>query len=724
MSREQIRGKTHRFKGRFWVTLTVALVGMVLWPDPVEAYVGPGAGFAFVFSFFILLVSFLLAILTLLTWPFRWVIATLKGRRALRKSRYKKVVVVGLDGQDPLLTERFMEEGIMPNFSRLKEMGCYHRLRTTFPSESPVAWSSFQTGSNPGRHRIFDFFVPNRQTYLPELASADIGEPMRKLSFWKYSIPLGKPRLVLKRKSRAFWKVLSDYGIFSTILRVPITFPPEKFKGLLLASMSVPDLNGTQGTFSYYTSDPEEQARFTGGVQVPVEVKNGTVRSFITGPPNPLLKKPEEMRIPFEVELRKETDSVKITLGKETIDLRKGEYTPWTRIAFNAGLGIKIRGICRFYLKEVHPFLKLYLSPLNIDPEKPGLPISHPFTYSVYLAKTQGDFCTLGLSEDTWALNERVLDEDAFLRQTLLIHQERERMFFDALEKTERGALVCVFDITDRMQHMFWRYMEEDHPANRDKDVEHHKNAMKDLYRRMDDLVGRVLDRVDDDTLLIVMSDHGFKSFQRGVNLNTWLYQNGYLVFKDQPTEAEWFQGVDWEKTRAFAMGLGGIYLNIAGREAKGCIQPGAEEERVKQAIIDGLESLIDEDRGIKPVVKVYDLKKLYTGPYTDEAPDLLAGFRPGHRVSWASAQGATTPEVFEDNTKSWSGDHCVNPPDVPGILFSNHLLNGKTPSIIDIAPTILDVFGVPIPPFVDGESLISQDSVQEGQPEGQPPPS
>jgi len=208
------------------------------------------------------------------------------------------------------------------------------------------------------------------------------------------------------------------------------------------------------------------------------------------------------------------------------------------------------------------------------------------------------------------------------------------------------------------------------------------------------------------------MSDHGFKSFQRGVNLNTWLYQKGLLKFVDQPSEAEWFQGVDWENTKAFAMGLGGIYLNVEGREAKGCVKP-EEMDQVKSEIIHGLESLIDPKREIKPVTKVYDLRKVYTGPYVAEAPDLLAGFRPGHRVSWASAQGATTPEVFEDNTKSWSGDHCVNPPDVPGILFSNQVLNGKQPSIIDIAPTVLDVFGVPIPPFIDGKSLIQEEGAK-----------
>jgi predicted AlkP superfamily phosphohydrolase/phosphomutase len=221
---------------------------------------------------------------------------------------------------------------------------------------------------------------------------------------------------------------------------------------------------------------------------------------------------------------------------------------------------------------------------------------------------------------------------------------------------------------------------------------------------------------VDEDTLLIVMSDHGFKSFQRGVNLNTWLHQNGYLELKGEPSGLEWFQDVVWEKTKAFAMGLGGIYLNIEGREAKGLVKPGEDEKQVKKEIIEGLKSLIDESRGVQPVTEVYDTRKIYRGPYVEEAPDLIAGFKPGHRVSWASAQGAVTADVFEDNTKSWSGDHCVNPPDVPGILFSNQKLNGKQPSIIDLAPTILDVFGVPIPQFIDGKSLISTEEGVENR--------
>ncbi len=690
-----------------WSGIGAALV------EPLFAYVGPGAGFAFVSSFFILLVTFILAFFTLATWPFRWLLATIRGRRALGRSRVRRVVVLGLDGQDPEWTERFMSEGLLPNFQRLKETGGYAKLRTSLPAESPVAWSCFQTGCNPGKHRIFDFFVPDRKTYLPRLASADVEPPKRSLKLGPYQIPLGRPRVSFERKSQSFWKILSDHGIFSAILRVPVTFPPEKFKGLLLSAMSVPDLNGTQGTFAYYSSDKEEQARFTGGVLIPVSKEGDQVAASIQGPPSPFRRDGRRMEAPFRVSLNGEAT---LRIGKKRHRLPIGEYTEWIPIEFSAGLGLKVRGACRFLLKEASPHFKLYQSPINLDPDRPALPISHPFTFAPYLAKTQGRFCTLGLAEDTWALNERVIDENDFLKQAYLVHEERKSMFFDSLEKTRRGAVVCVFDITDRLQHMFWRYLEADHPANEGKDVEKHRDALRDLYVRMDELVGETMNRLDPETLLLVMSDHGFKSFQRGVNLNSWLQQREFLTLKEGELQSpEWFQSADWSRTRAFAMGLGGIFLNVKGREGMGILTAGEEVDRVKQEIINGLESLVDPVRGVRAIQKVYDAKEAYTGPYAADGPDLIVGFTPGYRVSWESAVGSVTADVFSDNVRSWSGDHCVNPPDVPGILFSNRPFEKSDPSIMDIGPTILDLFGIPVPAFCDGESLMADGPSKDG---------
>ena len=443
------------------------------------------------------------------------------------------------------------------------------------------------------------------------------------------------------------------------------------------------------------------------GLQLPVECSNGVARGPLSGPENMILKSGEEILLPFEVKIDG-GGNAQLVIAKKAYELKKGDYTPWIHLDFKAGLGIKVRGIARFLLLESSPHFKMYVTPINIDPAKPALPISHPFTYAIYLAKTQGPYATLGVAEDTSGLNEYVIGEEAFLKQTYLIHEERERMFFDAMEKTRRGAVVCVFDITDRIQHMFFRHLQEDHPANRGKDNETHRGAIKQLYIDMDNLVGRVMERIGKDDVLMVMSDHGFKPFRRGVNLNTWLHQNGFMTLKENPTGADMFADVDWSKTQAYALGFGGIYLNMAGRENHGIVKPGEEAEDVKRRITEGLNELYDEAEKVKPIRKVYDTKKVYTGPYVDEAPDLIAGFRVGHRSAWSAVTGGLSDEVIEDNTRYWSGDHNFNPPDVPGILFSNWEFAKESPHITDIAPTVLDLFGVTVPGYFDGKSMLS----------------
>ena len=688
----------------------VIVLGILLCAQaPGYAYVGPGAGFAFVSSIFIIIFTTFLAVLTLLTWPIRWVVQRIRGSKAMTAARVRRVVVLGLDGQDPELTEQFMREGLLPNFTRLSKQGTFRPLQTTLLAESPVAWASFQTGCNPGKHRIFDFLVPNRKSHLPELCSARVDPPKRTLRLGPFRLPLGKPVIRAGRRSQPFWKILGDHGIFSTVLRVPITFPAEKFNGVLLSAMSVPDLHGSQGTYYYFSNDPGEDGRLllTSGQRVPLTLTDGVGRAAIPGPENSLRAGGGELNLPLEIRAGRNGADAELTVGDVTYTLAHRQYTPWIELTFKAGLGIKVRGIVRFYLLETAPYLKLYMTPINIDPDKPALPVSHPFTYAVYLSKTQGRYATLGLAEDTSALNEGVIDEDAFLDQTYLIHEERERMFFDALDKTGRGAVVCVFDITDRLQHMFFRHLDPNHPANRGRDAKH-RDAIRTLYQQMDDLVGRTMERLTDDTVLIVMSDHGFKPFRRCVNLNSWLYTHGFLALKNGgPTGADMFRDVEWSKTKAYAVGFGGIYLNLEGREAHGIVTPGEETERVKQEVSEGLRQLYDEKEQTRPVREVYDTTEVYSGPYVDEAPDLIVGFRPGHRVGWLSVTGGVSDQEIEDNVRAWSGDHNFNPPDVPGMLFCNRAIEAASPSIMDIGPTVLDLFGVPVPPHCDGASLM-----------------
>jgi predicted AlkP superfamily phosphohydrolase/phosphomutase len=681
------------------------LIGSV---KSAQAYIGPGAGFAFLSSFFFLFIAFALAIFYLLSWPLRFGFRALFRKSYKGKSQVKRVIIVGLDGMDPKLADKFMSEGKLPNFQRLKESGTFTPLDTTYPSISPVAWSSFMTGVDPSYHNIFAFLTRDPCTYQPMLSSAEIGSASKVLPIGRYMVPLGKPRMKLLRKSQPFWKILGENGIFSSIIRVPITFPPEKFSGVLLSGMCTPDLKGSQGTFSYYTTNESDKRGKTGGVNYHVTLNGDTIHTYLHGPDNSLVKNGGELKIPLTIRVEKGKNRVKIEVSGRRFELEPETYSLWIKVTFRPGLGIKVHGICRFYVSRISPDLELYVSPINIDPEKPALPISHPFIYSVYLAKLIGPYGTLGLAEDTWALNERVIDEEAFLKQAYLFYEEREKMFFKALERTTRGLCACVFDTTDRIQHMFFRCLDESHPANKGKEVERYKNVIEDLYVRMDKLIGRVLENANNDTAVIVMSDHGFTQFKRGVNINTWLFQNGYLALKDGKTiSGEWFKDVDWERTKAFSLGLTGIFINRKGRESCGIVEEGSELQNLKRELIAGLTRLVDEATGEVAIREIVDTESLLSGPYVYDAPDLLIGYNGGYRNSWDCAVGRVTKEVFEDNTRSWSGDHCVDPKVVPGVFFSNRKINTARPDIKDIAPTVLSLFGVEIPPYMKGKPLI-----------------
>ncbi len=678
-----------------------------------DAYIGPGAGFAFLSSFLIFIAAFALAIFYLLSWPLRFLFRALLRKGARTKGEVERVIVIGLDGMDPKLADKFMNEGKLPNFLKLKEEGVFSNLTTTYPSISPVAWSSFMTGVDPSYHNIFDFLTRDPCTYLPMLSSAEIGKASRVLPIGKYMIPLGKPKMKLLRKSQPFWKILGESGVFSSVLRVPITFPPEKFNGVLLSGMCTPDLKGSQGTFSFYTTDESDKRGEIGGVSYRVKLEGDTINTHLYGPENGLVKDGGELEIPLKIKLDKDRNEATIDVSGESFNLQPETYSHWVRVAFRPGLGIKIHGICRFYINRIHPNFELYVTPINIDPENPALPISHPFIYSVYLAKLIGPYGTLGLAEDTWALNEGAIDEDAFLKQAYLLYEEREKMFFEALNRTPKGLCTCVFDTTDRIQHMFFRCLDNEHPANRGKEVEKYKNVVEDLYVRMDKLIGRVLEKIDDKTVLIVMSDHGFTQFKRGVNLNSWLLENGYMALKEgKTTSGDWFENVDWDNTKAFSLGLTGVFINRKGRESHGVVKEGEELINLKKELIKKLTGLLDEETGEVAVRGVVDTENALSGPYTYDAPDLLIGYNAGYRNSWACATGRVTERVFEDNTKHWSGDHCVDPEVVPAVFFANRKINTKTLDIKDVAPTVLNLFGVDIPRYMKGKPLI--DTVKE----------
>ncbi len=673
----------------------------------ILAYIGPGAGFALAGSFLAVVGAIISAIWMVLFWPVRRLVRLIFRKHPPGTQRFQRVVILGLDGLDHRLTSRLLDQGKLPNLARLKNTGSFHPLTSTLPPISPVAWSTFQTGVNPGKHNIFDFLTPDEKTYRPKLSSVEIRSATRRIGIGPFKMSFNRPDIRMLRKSKPFWSVLSDYGIFNCIIRVPITFPPEKLRGVQLSAMCVPDLRGTQGTFSHYTTRTDGDLAKTSGDVHHVSRNGDQVTCDLLGPPHPTSPELGDLKIPFTVRI-KSAATATLNIHGQTIKLVQGEHTDWIAVRFRISWRQSISGVCRFMLLSTSPEFSLYVTPINIDPERPAMAIGYPAVYPIYLAKRQGPYATLGLAEDTWGLSEQVLDDDHFLQQCMDIDKEREAMFFDGLDKVPGGLTVCVFDGTDRMQHMFWRYLDEAHPARPAEVPVAFKTAIEDLYVRMDDLVGRTMKRCDDEnTLFMVLSDHGFNSFRRGVDLNRWLEQNGYLfVHDDEGRGKDYLAGVDWSRTRAFTIGLSGIFVNLKGRFAQGIVEPGGDATLLRDEIVAKLKDLTDPQTGKKAIVRVYQAVKAYRGPYKENAPDLLVGYSEGYRISWDAAIGRTSREVFHDNTKAWSGDHCVDPSVVPGVLFCNHEIISDAPRLLDVAPTVLAQFGCPVPDYMDGQPI------------------
>lgn len=624
---------------------------------------------------------------------------------------HKKAIVIGLDGLEPTIVEAMLERGELPNLARIRRMGCYSRLRTTYPAQTPVAWSSFATGSNPGGHGIFDFISRDPQTYLPDAALSRFERP--KSAF----LP---PQVINQRKGTPVWKVLSDAGVPAVVLRCPCTFPPDQINGRMIAGVGVPDLRGSQNKGTFYTQDATAKAEES--EQVVILQPGVDLKTHVIGPRNTRQSPPADATSDIQVNVLKEARSLLIESSGNRVSIPERSWSNWIRFKFKLSLLQSVTGIARIYVRQIEPHVEFYISAVNFDPAAPLFPVSSPAGYAKEIADKLGMFSTLGMAEDHNGLNNGRLDEAAYLTQCELVLEERERLMQFELERFREGFFFFLFDTPDRVQHMLWRFRDPQHPGYQPDLARDFSRLIEQHYARCDKLLTPVLDKVDENTLLFVLSDHGFNSFQRAFDTNTWLWQNGLLAFKNgtKPSEdmGEGFTAVDWSRTYAYAVGLGGIYLNFKHREGEGILDEGAEADRVRNAIQSGLAQQPDAARQRTAIRDVRRREELYSGPYAANAPDLLVNFCPGYRVSWQSAVGGFANSLIEDNTRRWSGDHIIDPDAVPGILFTNQnppanrvrmAEHGgeEIPGIIDLAPTILNYLGVPVPNTMEGKSLL-----------------
>jgi predicted AlkP superfamily phosphohydrolase/phosphomutase len=657
-------------------------------------------------------------------------------------SNRPRLLILGFDGMDPELVTRWIKAGQLPNLAKLASTGAVRPLATTHSPESPTAWASFATGVNPGKHNIYDFLVRDTRTYLPDLGMVR-REPPRFLFGY---VPIARPKLFSTRGGTSFWVTAGRAGIRSSILTVPVTFPPEDVpNGELLSGLPLPDIRGTMGTFYYFATDLsryEEGNTEFGGVLKRLVMDQDVARTELTGPPNPIVRQQiqairskgptlsdrdraalaelqaqEDITLPLTIRWHRSAKTATVEIQGQSFLLEPGKMSRWVDLEFRVNFLVRLHGMAQLLLMNAGHELQLYVSPVNWKPDAPPVPMSSPASFSGDLFHRLGHYRTLGWAEATWPLNEGRMDEATFMEDLYKAFDDRAQVILSRIDARNWDLLVGVIESTDRVQHMMWRLFDPQHPMHDRALAAKFGDSILRVYRRADQFVGEVLDRIGPETTVLIVSDHGFHSWRKAVNLNTWLVEQGYMVLQgQQPGEkklddlfggGEFWENVDWSRTRAYAMGLGQIYFNLSGREAKGIVSPGAEAKQLADELAARLLTLTDPADGTRIVRSVYKRDDVYAGEYLQSAAELQVGMEDGYRVSWQTTLGGSPPGIVYPNMKKWSGDHGgYDYATTAGVLISSRPLASESSSIIDIAPTVYKFFGVPVPGDIDGKSI------------------
>jgi predicted AlkP superfamily phosphohydrolase/phosphomutase len=636
----------------------------------------------------------------------------LAGLPPAHAAEQPNVIVLGIDGMDPKLLEKFVAQGKMPNFERLMREGSYSPLGTSIPPQSPVAWSNFITGLDSGGHGIFDFIHQDRTNYMPTFSAALVEAPARTFRLGKYVIPLSRGKVELLRQGTAFWQLLDTGDVPYLVFRVPANFPPTESNSVSVAGMGTPDLLGTYGMFSFYTDDPTlASLDVSGGRVYPVEIHASRVEAEFHGPENSMLVDHPELTTPFVVHIDKLNRSALIDIGHDRVLLEEGEWSEWFEIRFKVMGPFKtVSGITRFYLKSIEPYFQLYATPININPQSPALPLSSEPAFYKQLSERIGYFYTQGMPEDTKALEWGMFTDAEFVEQTEFVFQERLKMLDAILNDYQGGFLFFYFSSIDQCCHMLWRNMDPAHPGH-NPETARYGDHIESLYVRMDSVLAEVQSRIPEGSTIIAMSDHGFAPFYKKVNLNTWLYENNYMSLKrpDDIGMYPLYNNVFWRRTRAFALGINGLYVNVRGREAQGVVQPGEDYDELLDEISARLLEYRDPETGEQVVKEVYRGSEIYHGDLAKDGPDLVIGYAGGYRASDRTAIGQLSKAIITPNMDKWSGDHCMALDVVPGILVTNLPVTLDDPTLLDLSATILALYGIAPAPNMRGRVLFGK---------------
>lgn len=687
-----------------------------------------------------------------------------------------KTIVIGFDGADARLTQQWMDEGRLPNLARLRAEGTFSPLQPTIPSQTPVSWSTFATGLDPGRHGIIDFLKRDPENYRPRLALIDEGQKkvlLGKQNPWLLGVVagllvFGLLRLALRRRparwlavgvpvvfalaafgggfeltrrwipeklptvsnpqqGETFWKLLGDAGQRVRVLRLPQTFPAEDFHdGKLLTGLGTPDLSLRVGKPFFFTSQlfyKGEGGDFSSEV-VELEDNRGRIETTIKGPPDKIFaKEGEKLRfatLPMTLEVAEDRKSLAIAVSGQKIAMKPGEWSDWAHFKFAYNPLVAINGIGRFHLISLEPEVRLYLTPIQFDPEKlpPGFGLSTPRDFARELIGKDGLYKTIGWAIDTWSIEEGHIDEALFLEDVEMTVARDEKMLEDQLaHSADWDVLVHYFEFTDKVSHLMYRLFDPSHPRYEAELAAKYGNSILESYQRMDQIVGLAMAQAPAGTRLFVLSDHGFSSWRWSMNYNTWLARNGYMTLigedperhnlEDLFEQGDFFVNVDWSRTKAYALGFGSIFINLEGREGKGSVKAG-EYEALRAELRDKLMAYTHGETGEKPVAHIYFREEAWESFDPRVAPDLIATNSLGFRAGWQDTLGGIASAVVEPNEKRWSGDHCsLYPPLVPGILFSNLKISTDKPYMGDLVPTLLDLQEVESQIHFNGRSLL-----------------